>query len=80
MDRSGRPKRLRLSRPTGRRERLFAAFMFGAALFSPPLLNVASHDLFVLGVPLLVLWLFGGWLLLIVIMALIIEGREKDGS
>lgn len=75
----GTSPRLRLTRPAGKRERLIAAFMLGLALFSPPLLNVASRDTMVAGIPFLVLWLFGGWLALIVIMALVVE-RSGDGD
>lgn len=70
-------RRLRLTRPAGKRERLIAAFLLGLALFSPPLLNVASRDLLVGGIPFLVLWLFGGWLGLILILALVVE-RHTD--
>lgn len=73
-------KRLRLTRPAGKRERLTAAFLLGLALFSPPLLNVASRDQMVGGLPFLVLWLFGGWLVLIVIMALVVEHNPHDGD
>lgn len=73
------PPRLRLSRPTGKRERLIAAFLLGLALFSPPLLNVASRDVLVGGIPFLVLWLFGGWLLLILILA-VVSHRPDDGD
>lgn len=71
---------LRLSRSTGRGERLVAAFLLGLALFLPPLLNVASRDQMVGGIPFLVLWLFGGWLALIAVLALVVEHRSDDGG
>ncbi|MGE4279017.1 MAG: hypothetical protein AB7G62_05480 [Magnetospirillum sp.] len=71
-------RRLRLTRPSGKPERLAAAFLLGLALFLPPLLNVASRDALVGGIPVLVLWLFGGWLALIVVLALVVEGKPDD--
>ncbi|MBI2242109.1 MAG: hypothetical protein HYU59_15045 [Magnetospirillum gryphiswaldense] len=71
-------RRLRLTRPSGKPERLAAAFLLGLALFLPPLLNVASRDELIGGVPILVLWLFGGWLVLIVILALVVESSPHD--
>jgi len=71
-------RRLRLTRPSGKPERLAAAFLLGLALFLPPLLNVASRDELVGGIPVLVLWLFGGWLVLIVILALVVERNHDD--
>ncbi len=58
-------------------ERLAALFMLGLALFMPPLLAVMSRDVLVGGVPLLVLWLLGGWLALIVLMAAALEIRRR---
>lgn len=75
-----RPRRpLRLARQGGRLERLVAAFLLGLVLFNPPLLAVASRDTLVGGIPLLYLWLFGGWLGLIAVLALIVERREGGG-
>lgn len=74
------PPRLRLTRPAGKHERLIAAFLLGLALFSPPLLNVASRDIQVGGIPFLVLWLFGGWLALIIILALVVERKTDNGE
>lgn len=71
--------RLRLIRPNGRSERLVAVFLLGLALFMPPLLTVAiAHDTLVGGVPLPVLWLFGGWLALIVLLALVVRARPEQ--
>lgn len=77
MPRPAPRRQLRLARPSGRRERLAAAFLLGMMLFNPPLLAVASRDVLVAGIPLLYLWLFGGWLLLIIVLALVVE-RSRD--
>lgn len=71
---------LRLARPSGRKERLAAAFLLGLLLFMPPFLAVASRDVVIGGIPLLYLWLFGGWLMLIVVLALVVEiSRNGEG-
>lgn len=71
---------LRLAHPSGRKERLAAAFLLGLVLFMPPLLAVASKDIMVWGIPLLYLWLFGGWLALIGVLALVVErSRTEEG-
>lgn len=74
-----RRSNLRLAHPSGRNERLAAAFLLGLGLFMPPFLAVASKDILVWGIPLLYLWLFGGWLLLIVVMALVVERSHEEG-
>lgn len=75
-----RPPRLRFAHPSGRKERLTAAFLLGLVLFMPPLLAVASKDVMVWGIPLLYLWLFGSWLVLIVVLALVVErSRDEEG-
>lgn len=63
-----------------RTERLVAAFLLGLLLFMPPFLAVASRDVAVAGIPLLYLWLFGGWLGLIVVLALVVECRRGNGG
>lgn len=80
MARPAPRRQLRLARPSGRKERLTAAFLLGIMLFTPPLLAVASRDERVAGIPLLYLWLFGGWLALIVVLALVVErSRDEEG-
>jgi hypothetical protein len=63
-----------------RKERLIAAFGLGLLLFMPPLLAVASRDVTIGGIPLLYLWLFGGWALLVGVLILVIERTsDEDG-
>ena len=80
MARPTRDARLKFARPSGRKERQTAAFLLGAALFLPPLLLVASRHVMVGGVPFLYLWLFGGWLALIVALALVVEFSRDDSD
>jgi hypothetical protein len=60
-------------------ERLGALFLLGMLLISPPLLAVFRADLLVAGVPLLFLYLFGAWAILVLLLALIVEtGGEAE--
>lgn len=70
----------RAHRPRRRAERLAAAFLLGTALFMPPLLAAVSRDVVVAGIPLLYLWLFGGWLGLIAVLALAVELPRHGGD
>ena len=66
-------------------ERLIAIFFLGTILFSPLFMRLFDRglDTRVFGVPLLFLYLFGGWALLIALLAFAIEGpggREGIGA
>lgn len=80
MKRPRRPAHPNRFRASGRKERLAAAFLLGLLLFMPPMLAVASKDVLPGGIPLLYLWLFGGWLVLIAVLALVMErSRGEEG-
>lgn len=57
-------------------QRLLALFAAGALLFNFPLLALWDRDVSVFGVPLFPAALFIGWAVLIVLLALLIEGSE----
>jgi hypothetical protein len=71
---------------TRRSERLIALFLFGAVAFSPLVLRVFDSDppstLF--GIPVLVLFVFAAWAVLVGLMALVVErhssSRGDDGG
>jgi hypothetical protein len=65
-----------MSRPGLIQERLIALFLFGALLFTPPLLGVFNSSARVFGIPTLYLYLFAAWTLLIVLVALVIESSD----
>jgi len=67
-----------MSRPGLTQERLIALFLFGALLFTPPLLGVFNTPARVIGIPTLYLYLFAAWTLLIVVVALVIESSDAD--
>jgi len=56
-------------------QRLVAIFLLGVALFNWPLLSLFNRQAELFGIPLLYLYLFGSWLVLIVLMAVVIEGK-----
>ena len=58
-------------------QRLIAVFLFGCLLFNYPLLFLFNSDYRVFGVPLLYVYIFAAWALLIVLIALVIA-RGSD--
>ena len=60
-------------------ERLVALFILGVLLFSPPFLLIFDNSTTLMGIPVLYLYLFVAWAVLIGLMALVIE-KMKDGE
>ena len=58
-------------------QRLIAVFLFGCLLFNYPLIALFNSDYPVFGVPLLYVYTFAAWALLIALTALIAE-RDPD--
>jgi hypothetical protein len=57
-------------------QRLVAVFLLGCVLFNYPLLSLFNNPWKILGVPLLYIYIFGAWTLLIGVMAYVIERRR----
>jgi hypothetical protein len=57
-------------------QRLAALAVLGWLLLTQPLLSIVDHPARIFGVPVLYAWIFGVWMLLIVLMAVIVE-RER---
>jgi hypothetical protein len=57
-------------------QRLVAVFLLGCVLFNYPLLSLFNMPGEILNVPLLYLYIFGAWALLIGVMAYVIEKRR----
>ncbi len=57
-------------------QRLVAVFLLGCVLFNYPLLSLFNKPWKILGVPLLYIYIFGAWALLIAVMAYVIERRR----
>ena len=62
-----------MERHKGRGPRLVALFMLGALLFNYPILALFNKPTLVFGIPLLYLYIFAAWALLILLMALVVE-------
>ena len=60
-------------KPSIKGQRLIAAFLFGCLAFNYPILALFNQDGTVYGIPALFVYIFGIWLLLIVVMMIIIE-------
>jgi len=58
------------------RQRLAAVFLLGCALFNYPLLSLFNKPGEILDVPLLYIYIFAAWALLIALMAYVIEKRR----
>jgi hypothetical protein len=58
-------------------QRLVAIFLIGCVLFNYPLLYLFNAPTAVFGVPLLYVYVFLAWLLLIALMAYVIERRRE---
>jgi hypothetical protein len=64
-------------RPNIKGQRLAALFLLGFLLFNYPLLTLFAGSIHVLGVPLLYVYVFAVWALLIGLMALVVEKRDE---
>jgi hypothetical protein len=62
-------------RPSVKGQRLIALFLLGCLLFNYPLLNLFSYRGEVFGIPMLYVYVFSVWALLIGLMAIVVEMR-----
>ncbi len=62
-----------MSRPGITSERLISLFLLGLLLFNPPLLSIFDLPETVIGFPILYIYLFTAWAVLVLLMALTIE-------
>jgi hypothetical protein len=63
-------------RPSIKGQRLAALFLLGCLLFNYPLLGLFAGPGQVLGIPMLYVYVFAVWALLIGLMALVVEKRN----
>jgi len=56
---------------TDKNKRLVSLFLLGAVFFNYPLLFIFNHKSYILGFPVLYLYIFSLWLLMIVLMVII---------
>ena len=64
-----------MTRPDIARERWIALFFLGVAAFSPPLLQIFSADNAVFGIPILYVYMFAAWGVIVAFMAWIAEAQ-----
>jgi hypothetical protein len=57
-------------------QRLIALFIFGCLLFNYPVLSLFNVATVVFGVPVLYVYIFAAWALLVALMALAVESRR----
>ena len=67
--------------PTARKnKRLVGLFLLGWALFNYPLLSLFNLKVMIFGVPLLFFYVFTGWILLILLAAIVTRIRPNPPS
>jgi hypothetical protein len=59
-------------------DRLIALFLLGVLLLTPPMMAIFNVDRLVFGIPLLYLYLFGAWILLVGLIALVLRPRRSE--
>ena len=62
-----------MRRPGITSERLISLFLLGLLLFNPPLLSIFDVPDTAIGIPILYIYLFAAWAVLVLLMALTIE-------
>jgi hypothetical protein len=64
-----------MNKPNVKGQRLVALFLLGNVLFNYPFLALFNHPATVLGIPVLYLYVFGAWAVLIVLLAIVVERK-----
>ena len=64
-----------MNKPNIKSQRLVALFVLGCLLFNYPLLAIFNRDATLGGVPVLYLYVFAAWALLIALLALAVEKK-----
>ncbi len=59
---------------------LVGVFFLGCVLFNYPIMTLFNIDVFVMGLPLFYVCLFTGWAIIILLILLITEARQKQKS
>lgn len=64
-----------MNKTTIKSPRLIALFLLGCLLFNYPLLALFNIPSQVFGIPLLYVYVFGAWIMLIMLLALVVEKK-----
>jgi len=59
-------------------DRLIALFLLGVLLLTPPMMAIFNVERLIFGIPFLYLYLFGAWILLVGLVALVLRPRRAD--
>ena len=69
-----------MTRDSKKNKRLFALFLLGCVLLNYPILSLVNLKILIFGLPLLYVYFFGVWCLLISLTALATLFRSKDDA
>ena len=69
-----------MTRDSKKNKRLVALFLLGCVLLNYPILSLANLNILIFGLPLLYVYLFGVWCLLISLTALATFFRSRDNA
>lgn len=69
-----------MRRPGLGAERLIGLFLIGAIGFSPPVLTLFNKPILVAGIPLLYLYLFGLWVVLVALAGIVVTQLVPNGE
>jgi hypothetical protein len=78
MGPSARGSGRQIPEPERREERLAGLLILGLALLNLPILSIFGGTAFVAGIPILYLYLFSAWSLIIGIAAFVLRGRSSE--
>ena len=67
-----------MSRPNATSEGSIVTFLFAVLAFNPPVLTIFSVDVFLFGIPLLYLYLFVAWAIIVALVAWIAGLGARD--
>lgn len=69
------------SKDNKKHQRLLGLFLLFLLLFNYPIISIVNRPVVVGGVPLLYLYLFGAWLIMIILLAWVVKRQinQKDG-
>jgi Na+-driven multidrug efflux pump len=58
-------------------KRLFCIFLLGCLIFNYPIISLFNHEVYVFGIPILFVFLFCAWVLMILAMVFITRTHPK---
>lgn len=64
-----------MNKPNVKSQRLVTLFLLGNLLFNYPLLALFNRPDTIFGIPLLYAYVFGAWIVLIILLAAVVERR-----